>query len=98
MLPEFIEAHHSLPLQWKGWNVVDLMLFAAPVSTPVDFVPTRLPWLLYYQARAFRQRALRLLGILLFAVLAICYLAPGSPLPRSRVPSKKAPLVSFSPD
>jgi PQQ-like domain len=76
----------------------DLMLIPAPVRTPVDFVPTRLPWIIHHQARVLRQRALRLLGILVLAVLANCYLAPGAPLPRSRVPSRKVPLVSLSPD
>src|SRR5260370_39528688 len=76
----------------------DLMLIPAPVSTPFVFVLPRPPWILYHKARVFRQRALRLLGILLLAVLASIYLAPGAPLPRSRVPSRKVPLSSLSPD
>ena len=78
--------------------MVDLMLIPAPVSTPFVFVLPRLPWILYHQARVFRQRALRLVGILLLVVLANCYLAPGAPLPRSRVPSRNVPLLSLSPD
>ncbi len=76
----------------------DLMLIPALVSTSVVFVLTRLLWIIHHQATIFRQRALRLVGILLLAVLASCYLAPGAPLPRSRVPSRKVALLSFSPD
>ncbi len=76
----------------------DLILIPAPVSTSVVFVLTRLPWIIHQQARAFRQRALRLVGILLLAVLASCYLAQSAPLPRSRAPSRKVALLSFSPD
>jgi len=78
--------------------VFDLMLIPALVSTPFVFVLTRLPWIIHHQARVFRQRVLRLLGILLLAMLASIYIAPGAPLPRSRVPSRKAPLLSLSPD
>src|SRR5260221_13678309 len=74
------------------------MLIPALVSTPVDFVPTRLPWIIHHQARVFRQSAPRLVGILLLAVLASSYIAPGAPLPRSREPSRIVPLFSFSPD
>src|SRR2546423_4331253 len=64
----------------------------------VVFVLTRPPWIIHQQAHVFRQRALRLLGILLLAVLASCYLALGAQLPRSRAPSRKVALLSFSPD
>ena len=76
----------------------DLLLIPALVSTSVVFVLTRLPWIIHQQAHVFRQRALRLVGILLLAVLASCYLAQSAPLRRSRVPSRRVPLLSFSPD
>ncbi len=76
----------------------DLVLIPTLVSTPFVFVLTRLPWIIHHQASVFRQRAPRLVGILLLAVLASCYIALGTPLSRSRVPSEKVPLLSFSPD
>jgi outer membrane protein assembly factor BamB len=78
--------------------VFDLILIPAPVSTSVIFVLTRLPWIIHQQARVFRLRALRLVGILLLAVPASCYLAQSAPLPRSTGPSRRVPLLSFSPD
>jgi len=78
--------------------VFDLMLIPAPVRTSVIFVLTRLPWIIHQQARVFRKRALRLVGIMLLAVLASYYLAHSAPLPRSRAPSRRVPLLSFSPD
>jgi len=88
----------SLPEQGQVWNVFDLLLIPALMRTPVVFVPTRLLWILHHRARVFRQRALKLVGILLLAVLASCYIAPGTRLPRSRVPPRIVPLLSFSPD
>lgn len=76
----------------------DLIVIPAPVSTSVVFVLTRLPWIIHRQARVFRLRALRLVGILLLAVPASCYLAQSAPLPHSRGPSRRVPLLSFSPD
>src|SRR6266566_3288053 len=98
MLPALLEANSGLPKPRQVWNVFDLMLIPALVSTPFVFVLTRLPWILHRQASVFRQRAPRLVGILVLAVLASCYLARGVPLPRSRVLSGKVPLLSFSPD
>jgi outer membrane protein assembly factor BamB len=74
------------------------MLIPAPVSTLVVFVLTRLPRIIHQQAHVFRQRALRLVGILMLTVLASCYLTQSAPLPRSRVPSRRVALLSFSPD
>ncbi len=76
----------------------DLVLIPTLVSTPFVFVLTRLPWIIHHQTSVFRQRAPRLVGILLLALLASCYIALGTPLSRSRVPSEKVPLLSFSPD
>ena len=76
----------------------DLMLIPALVSTSVVFVLTRLPEIIHHQASVFGQRAPRLVGILLLTVLASCYLAQSVPLPRSRMPSRRVPLLSFSSD
>jgi outer membrane protein assembly factor BamB len=87
-----------LPQQEQVESVFDLMLLTTLVSTSTVLVLTRQPWIIHQQARAFRKKALRLVGILLLVGLASCYLAQSTPPSRSRVPSRKVFLLSFSPD